>query len=654
MSSWEELARTVFGHKSLRPAQLDALRLIESQDRALITLPTGSGKSLLYGLTALAEQGTTIVVCPLTALKREQAALFRRAGLAAAHMSFDQSRDDREAIWQAVAKGELKLLFVSPERFTSRSFLKRWHDLSKQSGSLARVFVDEAHCMASWGYDFRPEYRRIGLALRNLGVRRVVALTATASLRTRQLICQILAPMTAVLSSDPIGRHVRVEALRVQGEAKREEWLKDLIGKLRAPSKIIVYVQRRRDAERLTEAFRQGASVRVACYHAGLGPNKRVEIEQYIQSHDGPLVVVATQAFGMGINLSDVERVVVCGFPSGIEELIQMLGRAGRRGTPAAGTLLWTGSDPIKRLYGLQRGMPFATSLPSVLKDWRASLHAITAGVASPHGLRFVRLTQHDLETWFARRQHSALQPVRAGASAKAPPPQAAWTADNIMSVLRLSPAFAELVPGEPVFVLGAQQGALVHKVLETLEDGDSQRRRVLAMIVAAMEAAKDGLSDGATSSLDLPVFLCLPLFDVLTETRLGVAQLERVASVLSSEPGMLAAVCSGGRSVGATADPSAPEQAREFLVAPFALDLEKMVERYRHVRDERMRGFDALDLFARAESCRMQGVLRYFDGQGHDPCGHCDRCCTLPMAKKNASRRSTSRNQRVVALDGS
>lgn len=668
----EQLASKVFGFASLRQAQREALQLILDNDRALVTLPTGSGKSLLYGLTALCEPGTTLVVSPLTALKREQAALLRAIGVPAAHLSFDQSREEREAIWQLIGSGGLKLLFVSPERFTSHTFAARWQKLFRDTPGLARVFIDEAHCMASWGYDFRPEYRRIGASIRSLGVERVVALTATASPRTRQLICQILHPMTAVMQASPLGSHVHVAAHRVAGEAQREAWLEARLRSLRAPSKLIVYVQRRADAERLTAAFR-ALPVRTVCYHAGLAPQSRAEIERYIQQHPGPLAIFATQAFGMGINLPEVDEVVVSGYPSGIEEFIQMLGRAGRKGTAARGTLLWTGSDPIKRLYGIERGLPLASHLGHVLREWQRAFSG-PGGGAFPEALDggIVRLKESALARFLRESQAQGLraEPERARSrpirqqrrkgstdSGASEPSEGPWSLESFVSVLRLAEVFFDLVPGEPLVALGAASQADLATALETLGSGDSQRKRVLAFAVATghgAEAARPRQLATAEPG-KRPFFTCLPLHDVVAETRLGVSQLERVVQSLSQDLKLAAAlmVPSQEPEVG-EATGSWPGREREYVVAPFALRVEETVLRYREVRDERLRGFDALDQFARAQGCRMRGVLRYFDRPVPGPCGQCDFCDKLPRLAQNAPCPSKQRNPDGAALDGS
>jgi RecQ family ATP-dependent DNA helicase len=639
----------VFGHAELRFAQIEALKLITENDRALITLPTGSGKSLLYGLLAIREPGLTIVVSPLTALKREQAVFFRKAGINAAHLSFDQQRNEREGIWEHITAGALKLLFVSPERFVSNAFVSRLlrtggvssgEAKERTTVSLSRIFIDEAHCMASWGYDFRPEYRQIGHVLGQLGVAKVVALTATASPKTRELIQSILRPMSAVMLSPPIGAHVGVESIRITSEAEREKWLSDMIASIRADRKVIAYVQRRADAEQYAQRFRGGAC-RTICYHAGMTAEVRSEVEEYIRLHRGPMVIFATQAFGMGINLPEVDHVVVCGFPSGIEELLQMLGRAGRGGETARGTLIWTGSDPVKRVYGIKKSLPFPTRLEPLLLGWQQWLSEIHSKGA---GEGFVTFSAPQLASFLQQAQAGDLSglPQKKNAKSAKPskPAEPAWNLENFVHVLRMGEVLAALNPGAPLLVFASQTLRTFFDLRDELRGSDSQRLRVIELICAAASSS-DALS------LSGPIFRSIPLFEALGDTRLSLNQLERVAAALSAQPGV---------EIQIVVAPESPQSAAQYLAAPWCLDIRGTAARYRAIRDERMRGFDVLDGFARSESCRLQNVFSYLEGKKHPPCGQCDRCSALDMEqqkRKNAAANSSSRKGRPISLEG-
>jgi RecQ family ATP-dependent DNA helicase len=653
LADLRHLAHSVFGHAELRFAQIEALKLITENDRALITLPTGSGKSLLYGLLAIREPGLTIVVSPLTALKREQAVFFRKAGINAAHLSFDQQRNEREGVWELISAGALKLLFVSPERFVSNTFVSRLlrtggvssgEATEKSTVSLSRIFIDEAHCMASWGYDFRPEYRQIGHVLGQLGVAKVVALTATASPKTRELIQSILRPMSAVMLSPPIGAHVSVESVRISSEVEREKWLSDMIASIRSDRKVIAYVQRRVDAEQYAQRFR-GGPCRTICYHAGMTAEVRAEVEEYIRSHGGPMVIFATQAFGMGINLPEVDHVVVCGFPSGIEELLQMLGRAGRGGEAARGTLIWTGSDPVKRVYGIKKSLPFPTRLEALLAGWQQWLSEIHAGGAGGEGGGgFVTFSAPQLALFLQQAQAGDVQAAPQKKTAKSAKPnkpaEPAWNLENFVHVLRMGEVLAALNPGGPLLVFASQSLQLFFDLRDELRGSDSQRLRVLELICAAASSSE-------SLSLSGPIFRSIPLFDALADTRLSLSQLERVAAALSMQPGL---------EIQIVVAPESPHSAAQYLAAPWCLDIRGTVARYRAIRDERMRGFEVLDSFARSESCRLQNVFSYLEGKKHPPCGQCDRCFALEVEQrkqKNAAANSSSRKGRPISLEG-
>jgi RecQ family ATP-dependent DNA helicase len=611
----QNLAEKYFGHTQLRAGQVDALSLILSHKKVLITLPTGSGKSLLYGLTCLQDAGVNIVVSPLTALKREQAAKFRQSGIPSAHLSFEQSFDEKSDIWQLLARGELKLLFVSPERFVSAAFIKRLINLKD---GVARVFIDEAHCMASWGFDFRPEYRQVGQVIRHLGVEKVVAMTATASPKTKQLIKSIIVgkvrgvghqeEIPAELFALPLRPNVFVEAVRLPSELEREEWLKKSLLKLGAGRKIIVYVQRRVDAERLSLLFRHKTR-KCICYHAGLGAEVRKQLEEYVRAGTEPMVVFATQAFGMGIDLPEVDRVVVYGFPSGIEEMLQMMGRAGRGGQPSKGTLLWIGSDPVKRMFGIKKSLPTPASLDKVLNAFKNtySNNKNSRNLGFPYG-SILCFSNETLRIFLE-------SVAETGKKAEV------WLPESFLSVLRLNNAVLPVISGNPVIACFAENAADVFSAFEALKNTDNQRLRVLlAMFNDFLEGDtfSSGLNTMAESGANLAtefsnVFLSKSLFEVQSETRLSLSQLEKVFHDFNQNRKIEMKVFTVSQGA--------------WLVAPARVSRSVLVNLYKSLREERVQGFEALDSFARAHGCRLGPVLNYLDGKNHSSCGQCDYC---------------------------
>lgn len=608
LKQFEDLARTVFGFQSLRPDQREALSIIISHPRSLVTIPTGGGKSLLYGLLAMSSSGLTVVVSPLTALKREQAQLFRKVGICAAHLSFDQEREEREAIWAQLRQGQLKLLFVSPERFVSESFQSRLRESEAQGFPLSCLFVDEAHCMATWGYGFRPEYRQIGDVLISWKRARVVALTATAGRRTRAVITGILGGVTGELVSRPLRENIMVSVVRVHSERERENWLASLFENLNELRKVIVYVQRRADAERYAQLFRK-PGIRTICYHAGLQARERSGIEGYIRASREPLVIFATQAYGMGIDLPEVDHVIVCGYPSGIEELIQMLGRSGRSGTSAKGTMLWNGADPVRRMHSLRRAHPLATGLSALLLKWQKDCFSRFGG------LSLALQSLQELEGFLSRAQGLSPNPPRSFGGNHISEGEV-WTAHEFSNVLRLGGVIEEIEVGTPMVGIILTEGNVLLEARRHFGAVDSQRARVLAAIADRL-VSKNHLQQATGQT---PFFSCMSLYTLQLKTQLSISQLERVfLSLNESFEQMKIQIFTSAASGGA--------KGPLFLSAPSILDVDRTLMAYEELRAERMSGFQILDQFARSTSCRLQSVFFYFDGKSHSPCGQCDLC---------------------------
>ncbi|MEZ6013791.1 MAG: DNA helicase RecQ [Planctomycetota bacterium] len=325
----------VFGFDELRPLQADAMRAWLSGRDVLVILPTGGGKSLCYQAPALVRDGLTLVVSPLIALMKDQIDSLLSNGVRAAMLSSALEGDERNAVLAALDRRDLDLLYVSPERLVMDGFLERL-----ERAGLAAVAVDEAHCISHWGHDFRPEYRQLGLLRKRRPDLPIIALTATATPRVREDIERELAlvdPVRLVGDFDRPNLTYRVVP-RLDLLAQTMEVVK------RHPGEAgIVYCIRRRDTEKLAgDLARKG--VRALPYHAGLGPAERERVQDAFLN-EGIEVVVATVAFGMGIDRPDVRFVIHAALPKGIEQYSQETGRAGRDGLPSECTMLYSGAD---------------------------------------------------------------------------------------------------------------------------------------------------------------------------------------------------------------------------------------------------------------------------------------------------------------------
>ncbi|NHB77886.1 DNA helicase RecQ [Rhodobacter calidifons] len=332
-----ELLHSVFGFPAFRPGQAEIVRSVLQGRNTLAIMPTGGGKSLCFQLPALCREGVTVVISPLIALMRDQVRALRAAGVEAGALTSGNTGEETEEVFQAIDKGRLKLLYMAPERLASGGALAL---LRRAKCSL--IAVDEAHCVSQWGHDFRPDYLRIGELRRALRVP-LAAFTATADEETRAEIVTRLfdgeAPVTFLRGFDRPNIHL---AFAVK-DKPREQILR-FAGARRGQSGI-VYCATRAKTETLAQALREARHEAVA-YHGGMEAEERRQVETRFQREDG-LIVVATIAFGMGIDKPDIRWVAHADLPKSIEAYYQEIGRAGRDGSPAE-TMTLYGPDDIR------------------------------------------------------------------------------------------------------------------------------------------------------------------------------------------------------------------------------------------------------------------------------------------------------------------
>lgn len=326
-----ELARQAlqrfYGFSDLRDGQARAIREILAERDSLIVLPTGGGKSLCYQLPALVLPGLTVVVSPLIALMDDQVQALRRRGIAASPLHSGLSPDEEKQTWDLAERGVLRLLYLSPERLLLDRTLARL--ASRRIGVLA---IDEAHCVCEWGYDFRPDYLRLAIARRRLEPLVTVALTATATPATRLDIVRVLElqnPNIVVSGFDRPNLHFAVE--RASHTRERLARIRTLIRTV-APAPAIVYAGTRGNVDSVARYLRRGEP-EVDSYHAGRSSEERAAVQDRFLS--GALrVLVATNAFGMGVDKPDLRLVVHLSPPGSIEDYYQEAGRASRDGAP--------------------------------------------------------------------------------------------------------------------------------------------------------------------------------------------------------------------------------------------------------------------------------------------------------------------------------
>ncbi|MFC6669438.1 RecQ family ATP-dependent DNA helicase [Marinobacterium aestuariivivens] len=332
MNTALDTLRSTFGLEAFRDGQRAVIDRLLAGESALAVFPTGGGKSLCYQLPALLIDGLTLVVSPLIALMQDQVAALQARGIAAARLDSSRSGDEVREVYRQLRGGELKLLYVAPERLQNARFLSLLQGL--QIGLMA---VDEAHCISEWGHNFRPDYLKLAQLAREIRVQRVLALTATATPSVAEDICrQFGIPSANHIQTGFYRPNLALGVTPCRDDEKLPRLIRGLQGSPQDAS--IVYVTLQQQAEQLATQL-QAAGIRARAYHAGMKPEVREAIQNEFMAGEVS-TVVATIAFGMGIDKADIRAVYHYNLPKSLENYMQEIGRAGRDGEPSRCELL--------------------------------------------------------------------------------------------------------------------------------------------------------------------------------------------------------------------------------------------------------------------------------------------------------------------------
>ncbi len=337
LDSAHAVLRERFGFSTFRPGQAEVIAHLLAGRSSLAVFPTGSGKSLCYQLPALLLEGLTVVLSPLIALMKDQVDFLEKRGIAAARLDSGVSREEFARIQDSLRTGTLKLLYVAPERFSNERFLARLKELR-----IDLLVIDEAHCISEWGHNFRPDYLKLARLARELRVGRVLALTATATPGVAADICRQFAIEPAAHVHTGFHRpNLFLRATACQPGQRTALLIERLRG--RPPGPTIVYVTLQKTAERVATALADAGFIAEA-YHAGMESEAREAVQNRFMSATDR-VVVATIAFGMGIDKADIRTVYHYNLPKSIENYAQEIGRAGRDGAPSHCEIFAAGED---------------------------------------------------------------------------------------------------------------------------------------------------------------------------------------------------------------------------------------------------------------------------------------------------------------------
>ncbi|MFN8406156.1 MAG: DNA helicase RecQ [Sphingobacteriaceae bacterium] len=333
----QELLKKYFGYDRFRPQQSEIIQHILSKKDALVLMPTGGGKSMCFQIPALMLEGTCLVVSPLIALMKDQVDALKACGIAAAYLNSTQHFSEQEPILESCHRGDIQLLYISPEKLLTDL------DLIIPRIKLALFAIDEAHCVSSWGHDFRPEYTKMGFLRDRFSDIPFIALTATADKVTRKDICKQLGlrnPKLFISSFNRMNLSLEVRS-GVKPKQKFQE-IADFI-KERPTQSGIIYCLSRSKCEEVAEKLNH-VGIHAGYYHAGMDPDERARVQEDFVNDELP-IVCATIAFGMGIDKSNVRWVIHFNLPKSMEGYYQEIGRAGRDGLPAETILYYSYAD---------------------------------------------------------------------------------------------------------------------------------------------------------------------------------------------------------------------------------------------------------------------------------------------------------------------
>jgi ATP-dependent DNA helicase RecQ len=572
-TSPDEALKEQFGFDSFREGQEPVISRLLDGRSVLAIFPTGAGKSLCYQLPALALDGVTIVISPLIALMKDQIDFLKSKGIAADRLDSTLEFEESRRVLSDLNAGRLKLLYIAPERLASERFLqtlKRLH--------ISLLAVDEAHCISEWGHNFRPDYMKLANLARDLNVGRVLALTATATPGVATDIARAFSIAEHDVVKTPFHRkNLTLRITPVDSSAARSDLLLQRL-KSRPPGPTIVYVTLQKTAEDVA-AFLRSQCLTALAYHAGLNPDLRHQVQDTFMSSDHA-VVVATIAFGMGIDKRDIRYVYHYNLPKSLENYAQEIGRAGRDGQPSTCELL---TDPADRIP-LENFTYGDTPSPRAVYDLLAEIFNPKSTISNP---------QFDLSLYDLSFTHDTRPLV----------------IETLLTYLELDGLIASTGP-----FYNDYKFQPLRPSSEMLARFDEGRQTFIRAILRCAKKAK--------------VWFSLSLTDAMAATG---ADRQRIVAALNylEEQGDLKLEVAGAR------------QGYRLLQPPPA-DLkplaQSLADRFAHRERRDLERLQTVLDFAAHQGCRTRRLLDYFGEPLDHACGHCDVCLNESLQPHAAS----------------
>lgn len=554
-----------FRLSGFRPGQEEVIRTVVEGRDCLCVMPTGGGKSLCYQLPALVLDGITVVVSPLIALMKDQVDQLSELGLPVTFINSTLSPDEQNARLQAVAAGQVKMVYAVPERFRSPRFLE-----AVRAAGLRLLAIDEAHCISQWGHDFRPDYARLGHYREVLGNPPTIALTATATADVRRDIIEQLKlsePETFIRGFARDNLFYRV--IKTSGEREKMDRLVEFLEE--TPGSGIIYASTRRRTEEVAEILARRLRRKVVAYHAGLLPEPRKAAQEAFMRGQVE-IIVATTAFGMGIDKPDVRFVVHYNLPGTLEGYYQEAGRAGRDGLPSQCLLLYNASDRYIQEWFIESAYPGPENVELVY-EYLASVDA------DP-----IELTQQEI------KERLAL-------------PIGADGVGTCEQLLESAGVLRRLVASDNRATVRLDSN------LPTLVDLLPKRANVRRTVLRAVEQIVGSRRGEAVA------------FEPVELQRLTGLEHLSIATALR-ELNELEAF-----------DYVPPFRGRAIRMLDRETPFDQLEIDFETIEKRKAAEYEKLNRviqFALNASCRQQAILRYFgETDGHD-CGHCDNCRRL------------------------